>query len=274
LFNASVTIAWSLFDVPEDAASLQAAFLTFTKCLRDWLGQRGMPCAYLYSHEVGQRVGAHTHIAVHIPPSGPDWAERSAWDEFPEWVSAWSVRFFGRPAKRAVRVGRTNPPTLVGHWLRVSYAAKGYDRGAVLRSAENSDDGRPVMLGDIIAWDWTDPGPVALRRRVGAARGLGPARRRLGVTKGTLSAPPPAFNPARLVLDRAIVDNNPIDTTARPRTVPLAPFRSKLEDGFLDVRALYGDEFCFLVDPRLVRTGYPTAPEIDIVKELENLVFD
>jgi hypothetical protein len=44
--------------------------------------------------------------------------------------------------------------------------------------------GGEVLLGELIAWPWRDPGPVPLKQRVGASRSLGPDRRAIGVPGG------------------------------------------------------------------------------------------
>ena len=86
-----------------------------------------------------------------------------------------------RPGPYRVRGPKKETPWL--HWLTTSYLMKGYDRSAVVQSARNSPDGREVFLGDLIAWPWRDPGPVALKQRVGGVAQFGarpPRDRRAG----------------------------------------------------------------------------------------------
>ena len=85
---------------------------------------------------------------------------------------------------RAIRVRGPKKETPWLHWLTTSYLMKGYDRSAVVQSARNSPDGLEVLLGELIAWPWRDPGPVPLKQRVGASRSLGPDRRAIGVPGG------------------------------------------------------------------------------------------
>jgi len=109
---------------------------------------------------------------------------------------------------------------------------KDYDRSAVVQSARNSPDGLEVLLGDLIAWPWRDPGPVALKQRVGASRSLRPDRRAIGVPGGF------DYLLGKRTL-RLFPDSVPHTIVTKPRP----PFRSKYEDGIRDVRLLYPAAF-------------------------------
>lgn len=81
--DTSVTLHWSLLD----CTSLQetkTAFLSFQKCLDDWLSQRDLPPAYFYVHEAGPDGALHTHMQVHVPLDRPDWPNYGP--AFREWV--------------------------------------------------------------------------------------------------------------------------------------------------------------------------------------------
>lgn len=115
-----VTISWSLLGVTSDSA-VQAAFTSFTKCLRDRLTNRVSPIAYIYAHEVGAVVGLHSHLAVFVA------GERNRL-EFRHWVRGWADRFAGRYIPRAVRVTGPRIDTPWLHWLR--YITRDDNRGA------------------------------------------------------------------------------------------------------------------------------------------------
>jgi hypothetical protein len=111
----------------------------------------------------------------------------------------------------------------VQHWRLFNYLMKGYNQSAVLVSGENSLNGLPIRLGDLIAWPWRDPGVIDLKRRVGFSHSLGPAGQRRGRIHEPVSKCRPAFSLRR----KAHV-----------------AFRSKFGDARYDVRVLYGPEFC------------------------------
>ena len=190
-FDTTVAISWRLMG-EEVERDVPRFFTAFTKCLGDWLKQRYLPAAWIYAHEYGRKVGLHTHLALYVPglpsdvelrklvsPNAPDYRR-----EFRKWVKGWPERRIGRPVPKAIGVSTRKTETPWLHWLTTSYLMKGYDCSAVVQAARNSPDGREVLLGDLIAYPWHDPGPVDMKHRVGASRSLGPDRRAIGVPTG------------------------------------------------------------------------------------------
>ncbi len=228
--DVSVTVTWGLLGV-QDEVQMQAAFGGFMKCLRAWLAERHIPQAWIFTHERGRNRGLHTHLAIHIPGARRA-NEKPVWRrEFRTWVLAWARRFADRPVPRSTRVrdngGRLEP---ILHWLNFHYQVKGYDRQAVVQSARNSPSGQDVLLGDLVAFDWRNPGPMACKR-VGVAQHLGPAQRGLGY--------PPDL--ACVMRSQGIPDITISQPDAVPRMNPRrfglagyeipTPFRSRFEDG-------------------------------------------
>lgn len=144
------------------------------------------------------------------------------------------MRHAGGPAPRALRVRGPYKETSWLHWLTLSDLMKGYDRHAIVQSARFAPGGRPILLGDLIASEWKDPGPIAMQQRVGTSRSLGPDRRMSGVPAGFdyLLTGQRKDGPAHL---RGIPPY-----TKYP---PPHAFRSRYEDGIRDVRLLYPAEF-------------------------------
>lgn len=254
-FDTTVTLSWRLMG-PEVEGNVPCYFGAFTKCLRDWLEVRTLPVAWVYAHECGRRIGLHTHLNLYVPGVPPDsrpdlqkiYQPCTAPDyrgEFRAWARGWPERQVGRRTPNAIRVRgprKKEAPWL--HWVTTAYLMKGYDCRAVVQSARNAPDGRTVYLGDLIAWPWRDPGPVPLKRRVGASRSLGPDRRALGVPGGfDYLLEKKTFQVSR---DSVPV---PIGAHARP------PFRSKYEDGIRDVRGLYPAPFY----ERVTRLVHPAS---------------
>ncbi|MFD3263993.1 hypothetical protein [Phenylobacterium ferrooxidans] len=229
-FNTHLTINWALLGAPgaEDAQTELTAFL---KCQREWFHSQGLPQAWVYSHECGRKHGLHSHFAIAVPGAVEGGPERNFRREFRQWAMGWPQRRLGRRAARSIRVRGPAVETPWLHWLLVHYLLKGYDRSAIVQSARSSPDGMPVLLGDLISAEWRDPGPVAMKSRVGVSRSLGPERRAAGAIPGFRSPRGPV-----------IVD--PFRNLRQPHATPTRePFRSRYEDGVRDVRGLYPAEY-------------------------------
>lgn len=254
--DTMVTLNWKLLGYANN--EVQDGHLAFTKCMRDWLSRRGVPVAFVYSHENAAAYGVHTHVAVHVPNRWTTLPE-----EFRRWVRGWARHRMGQRVPGAVRVrgaGQDKPgettkakraPWL--HWLRVHYLLKSYDRSTVVQSARHSPGSQPVYLGELIAFPWRPSGPVPTRQRVGASRNLGPARRLIGVPEGfdnLLSKPVTIaqleYNPFKVL--RPVTATNP-EVLREPVPPPpiRGPFRSAYEDGARDVRVLYPPDFTRVV---------------------------
>lgn len=215
-FTVSVTLTWSrmgLTDQNEIRAHLQA----FIKCMRDWLSQRRLFKAWVFSNESGPVIGLHTHLAVHVPVG-----HRKA---FREWSKAWVARRYGGDVPRAIVTKLAGDEPIVAHWRIVSYCLKGYDRDAVVLGPENAWDGRSVMLGDLIACPWKDPGFVDIERL-----GWSPWLEKFTRTD------------RRTPLASRPLDPFPRKSRHLPDMTP-PPFRSSYAEGVRDVRLLYPKAF-------------------------------
>ncbi len=265
-FDTTLTIAWRRLEI-EDPADVQRVLTAFLKCLRDWLAQRCLPPAWIYAHECGPIIGLHTHLAIYIPGSvNADDAPQSDYRaDFRAWVLAWVRRRMGRPVPRSTRVRGPRAETPWLHWLTAHYLMKGYDRGVEVQSSRTSPDGQPVTLGDLIVFDWQDPGKVAMTQRVGWSRPLGPGRRATGVPWGaddrtaptwpltdfSVTPPKDVFVPPVAGPLRPFGRLGDVKTPAAlPRHGRPAPaFRSKFDEGVRDVRQLYPEDFLRRVHP-------------------------
>ena len=178
--ETAVTFWWGALGAL-DGASAQEIFTDFLKHLNAWLHDRHLPTVYFFSHESSPRIGVHTHLAVYLcllPCS-----RSGARDEFRRWAMGWPERNGYGSCPRAIRVTGPAKRTPWLHWHRFHYQVKGYDPRAVVQRAYNSPSGTDVMLGDLIAWPWQDPGVVTLKPRLGSCLNLGPARREIGIPK-------------------------------------------------------------------------------------------
>lgn len=249
--ETAVTFWWGALGAL-DGASAQEIFTDFLKHLNAWLHERHLPTVYFFSHESSPRIGVHTHLAVYLclltcSRSRPR-------DEFRRWAMGWPERNGYGSCPRAIRVTGPAKRTPWLHWHRFHYQVKGYNPRAVVRRAYNSPSGTDVMLGDLIAWPWQDPGVVTLRPRLGSCLNLGPARREIGIPKDcdNFRNPP---RPKRPVVPQELSLGEQLWRLRQPEA-PRPPFISRYEDGWRDVRWLYPKEF----NTRVTKLSYQPEP--------------
>jgi hypothetical protein len=227
-FDTTVTITWGLLGADTDEKA-QKMLTAFVNCLRNWLEKRKQHPVWIYSHEVGKTHGLHTHFAMYLQGAIPGCEGETLRKDFRQWVRKWIKRQVGGNAPNAIRVRGPNKETPRLHWVTFSYLCKGYDPTAMVQSGRNSHDGDPVLLRDLNAAVWRDPGPVALKLRVNCSGTLQAEQRAKGY--------PYESNWVHAVEQ---TDGTWI-TVPVPR--PRPPFRSKFEDGFRDARILYPADF-------------------------------
>lgn len=245
-----VTLWWGALDASE-ARQAQILFSKITKQFNDWCFQRSLPTVYFFSHESSPKIALHTHLAVYLCLGLHSDATR---DEFRIWAMGWPERNGLGKRPRAIRVTGPTKRTPWLHWHRFHYQVKGYDPRAVVRQAYNSTSGTDVMLSDLIAWPWRDPGVVTMAPRLGHALNLGKDRRLAGIPKhcDELRNPPRPKKPVvprELSLEEQLRYYSP---PARPRP----PFVSRYDDGWRDVRCLYPREF----NTRVTKLSYEPEP--------------
>ena len=234
--DSHVIINWTKMGLEEE---MNSSFQAFTKTLRDFLTQRRLPIAWMYAHEHSLKTGLHTHLAISLPRF------EKGRSECMEWLRSWPVRRTGKRVPGAIRLRVTRKYEPFLHWLLFHYLVKGYDRHAVVQSARYAPYGRPIMLGDLIAFHWRDPGIVNARKRVGFSQSLGPVEQAKGLPYTS------TFNrdsPARISITTDSI-SSPLPQQPRP------PFRSTFDDGVWDVRCLYGTDFCNRVQAEAKSSG-------------------
>lgn len=224
--DSHVVINWTALGLDHD---LGKHFGAFTKNLREFMSQRRWPAAWIYAHERSAKTGLHTHVAINLPLY---YAQDRI--DCMQWLRLWPLRYVERRVPGAIRLRVPKKPDSFLHWLLFHYLVKGYDRDAVVQSARYAPGGRAIMLGDLIAFHWRDPGVVSTRKRAGFSQSIGPSEQALGVPFAS------TYNRAVPKMLRLTSDSHP---TALP-IQPEPPFRSTFADGIFDVRALYGQEFC------------------------------
>lgn len=245
--DTSVTVAWSLFGYKSDA-EVQAGFDSLIKGIRGWLGERDLPCAYIYAHERGERIGLHTHMLIYVPgllqgerAAATRNAQPSTRRDFRKYLQDWVCRRMDAAVPRFIRVRGPSVETPWVAWMLMNYLMKGYDRQAVVQSAAHSPDGQEVRLGDLIAYSWRDPGVVTMTKRVGTSRTLGVERRAKG-------CPSDAYQDLAPGVRRVISPTFELMPASGSHRISRSyteaqPFRSAFDDGVRDVRQLYPPEF-------------------------------
>ncbi|POR41318.1 hypothetical protein [Methylobacterium sp. V23] len=249
--ETSVTLWWGALGA-RDGASAQRVFTQFRKHLNEWMYERHLPTVYFFGHENSQRIGLHTHLALYLCLSTHTRSPQR--DEFRRWAMEWPERNGYGSCPRAIRVTGPAKRTRWLHWHHFHYQVKGYDPQAIVRRAYNSPFGTDVLLGELIAWPWQDPGVVTMMPRLGSCLNLGPARREIGIPKhcDELRNPP---QPKRPVVPRVMSLGEQLRCLRQPEA-PRPPFISRYEDGWRDVRWLYPREF----NTRVTKLSYEPEP--------------
>lgn len=63
--NRFVTISWGLAGLsPQESVAATGEWI---RLAREWLRDRGTPCAWVWVQECGPKLGAHCHILIHVP---------------------------------------------------------------------------------------------------------------------------------------------------------------------------------------------------------------
>lgn len=240
LLDSHIIINWTALGLESQMTS---SFQAFTKGSRDIMTKRGLASAWLYSHERSPKTGLHTHFALSLPYSSGH--QRACI----EWLRSWPVREVKRrvPGAIRLRVSKKGDPFL--HWLLFHYLMKGYDPHEVVQSARYAPQGREIMLGDLIAFRWRDPGIVGVRKRVGYSQSLGPKEQAAGLPGAS------TFNRSASPTIRLTTDTQSVRLPSR-----FNRFRSTFADGQWDIRLLYGKEFCDRVKGKTLQKAWISAP--------------
>lgn len=159
LFGMSLTLLFSLMGVVS-AAEVKESLKRLLKCLAQWCRDNGLPRAYIAVVENGPTVGLHLHVALHLPVRAR--AVFRAWIE--GWVRAECARRGVAYARKAWQLNRSRKEYPLTHWMLAHYLVKGCDSGAIVQAAYDAPDGRPVLLRDVLAYEYHDPGVVPLER--------------------------------------------------------------------------------------------------------------
>jgi hypothetical protein len=217
------------------------------KTMNTWLSERKLPVAWIAAIERAKAGNLHAHVAVHVPgmrrEEGGLRGTRHR-THFRRWARDTVARRIGRSVPRIVNVRCSLVPSLIAHWVCVTYLLKGYDRSALLVDQRNSSDGTELLLADILPFPYRDPGQVGLAHRLFISGNLGPARRCAGLPRETdcILRGKPDLNAIQLVPGADAVTSAPPALRSAPR-----PFRAAVEDGQFDVRRIYGMEFANFV---------------------------
>lgn len=224
---------------------VKATVSRFVRCYSAWCAERHLPSGWISCIEMSKNLTYHVHVALFVPGySGPQLVPSSDTlrRAFRRWVRAYPKRNYGDDLPGALRIRCGRKESWMSHWIVTTYLMKGFDRNAILCSGRNSPDGLCIRLGDVIPWHYCDPGPVALKRRIGVSENLGPSRRLFGKPKGFENALPRQPNWALLWNKRS--DMTTEEQVSVNWNIPKpTPFRSALEDHVLDVRKLYPKAF-------------------------------
>lgn len=158
-FGALLTLSMALLGAG-DPKHANVSLKRLLKCLAQWLRDNDLPRAYIAVVERGPKIGLHVHIAAHVPaahrPMLRGWLEG--------WVRAECARWGVAYERKASRLNRYGKDYALSHNIVTHYLLKGSDGGAVVQTATDAPDSEPVLLRDVLAFDFCDPGVVPIKR--------------------------------------------------------------------------------------------------------------
>ncbi|WP_156767689.1 hypothetical protein [Candidatus Viadribacter manganicus] len=158
-FGALLTLSMALLGAG-DPKRANVSLKRLLKCFAQWLRDNALPRAYIAVVERGPKIGLHVHIAAHVPasyrPMLRGWLEG--------WVRAECARWGVAYERKASRLNRYGKDYALSHNIVTHYLLKGSDGGAVVQTATDAPDSEPVLLRDVLAFDFCDPGVVPIKR--------------------------------------------------------------------------------------------------------------
>lgn len=217
----------------------------FLKAASSWLSERRLPVVWIACIERGGNGGFHAHIAIHVPGMRRDGNELRGIryrTHFRRWAREAVARRVGEVVPRAINVRCSLVPSIISHWISVTYLLKGFDRRAMLEP-DDGPDTQELFLGDILPFPYRDPGEIGLDRRLFVSGNLGPARRSFGAPPGGEFMLPRKPD----VLSLRLTSDCEAPQPQRTRAITARPFRAAVEEGVFDVRQIYGAEFAAFV---------------------------
>jgi|CXWL01.1.fsa_nt_gi hypothetical protein len=159
LFGMSLTWSFQLMGAGSDA-QVKESLTRGLKCLAQWCRDNAEPRAFVAVVENGPRIGLHAHVVLHVPVP-----KRRAFRTWVEgWVRAECERWGVEYERKAWELNRSGKEYPLAHYMLAHYAVKGCDSGAVVQTATEAPDGRAVLLRDVLACEYHDPGIVSFER--------------------------------------------------------------------------------------------------------------
>lgn len=157
--DTSLTLSLELMGSLGDTTA-EESLKRFLKCFAQYCRDNDLPRAYVAVVERSRQIGLHAHLAAHMPAS-----QRN---QFAAWVERWTREECKRRSvdydRKAWALNRHRKENRHLHYALVHYALKGCDVGAIVQTAENAPDGRDIRLGDLLSFDFVDPGEIAFDR--------------------------------------------------------------------------------------------------------------
>jgi hypothetical protein len=247
----------------QDADEARRELHRFIKVMASWLNERRLPVVWIASIERGKGVNLHAHIAVHVPGNIKRRGEIVGIryrTQFRRWAREAMARRVGRAVPRLVNVRCGLVQSNIAHWICVTYLLKSFDKAGELSPPSRA--GRRVPLADIMPFPYRSAGDVP-GRRLFISGNLGPARRKIGMPAGFEHMLPAKPN----VLALEVVPRANAVVAERPHSWVAQPFVAAVEEGYFDVREIYGVEFAEFVT-RTVRQAPEGDPAVLTVEQL------
>jgi hypothetical protein len=175
--SVHVIIHWELLGLQDHSEAARALYEGFLRPLHAWYDYNHWehpekfgikyedchPLFWIYVHECSKKSGFHTHILISIPVEMRK--------EFRLWVKKRVIQLSKtQPTpKEAVKVVAPPSDPIERQWIFFQYLCKGLDPKATI---EIPGYPRPVLLTDLIQFQYCNPGQITCKNRIGLSRNL------------------------------------------------------------------------------------------------------
>lgn len=168
VFDAHVTICWKLLGHAADPHQDSWLYDFFIRQYAEWCRDRDIDCLWIYTNEMADCVGAHTHFMTHLGSE-----QMAAFKKFVE-MRMRKINKLPSFNLNAFDIEENKNGSLATQWIQFQYLCKGLDPNA--RFAYK--DGSTVLASDLIRFGYESPGQVCCKKRYGISKNIREKARR------------------------------------------------------------------------------------------------
>ncbi len=163
VFNVHLTINWRDLGCGTGEAVEASLYNSFIRKYTEWCRHNDIDCIWIYSNEVSDRVGLHTHFMTSI--------HKSWLPDFERYVT----KLIGKINRadtlnpNAFEIAVHKNRLVQRQWIQFQYLCKGVDHNARLKHANGCDS---VYVHDLIRFGYESSGDVTSKKRCGISQNI------------------------------------------------------------------------------------------------------